>query len=174
MLSGNENTAIALSGANAITVASNSGDLLHTTLTLSHGTITVGSLSGATVVDGTNGGSTLTLSGTAVQITAALAAASYNGNLNYYGADRLAVTTTDTVNGATTGTHTVDITLAPTTTSGPSVSSFTFAHSGTNLVFTVSATETGGTIETVQIFDTTQNLFLRFCNSPIQRQIRSH
>ncbi len=162
LLSGNENTAIALSGANAITVASNSGDLLHTTLTLSHGTITVGSLSGATVVDGTNGGSTLTLSGTAVQITAALAAASYNGNLNYYGADRLAVTTTDTVNGATTGTHTVDITLAPTTTSGPSVSSFTFAHSGTNLVFTVSATETGGTIETVQIFDTTQNLFLGF------------
>ena len=53
-LSGNENTAIPLSGSNAITVSDtpNTGDMLHTTLTVSHGTITVGTLDGVTVVGG--------------------------------------------------------------------------------------------------------------------------
>ena len=74
-LSGNENTAISLSGSNAISVSDtpNTGDVLHTTLTVSHGTITVGTLDGMTVVGGVNGTSSVTLSGTAAQINAALA-----------------------------------------------------------------------------------------------------
>ena len=117
-LSGNENTAIPLSGSNAISVSDtpNTGDVLHTTLTVSHGTITVGTLDGTTVVGGVNGSSSVTLSGTAAQITAALASANYTGNSNYYGPDSLVVTTTDTVNSATTGPKTVGITLADTTT----------------------------------------------------------
>ena len=117
-LSGNENTAIALSGANAITVSDtpNTGDVLQTMLTVSHGTITVDTLDGTTVVGGANGSGSVTLSGTAAQITAALASANYTGNSNYYGPDSLVVTTTDTVNGATTGPQTVGITLADTTT----------------------------------------------------------
>ena len=58
----------------------------------------------------------MTLTGTAAQINAALASANYTGNSNYYGPDSLVVTTTDTVNGATTGPQTVGITLADTTT----------------------------------------------------------
>ena len=62
-----------------------------------------------TVVGGANGSSSVTLSGTAAQITAALASTStnYTGTLNYYGPDSLSVTTTDTVNNATTATKTV-------------------------------------------------------------------
>ena len=126
-LSGNENTAIPLSGSNAISVSDtpNTGDVLHTTLTVSHGTITVGTLDGTTVVGGVNGSGSVTLSGTAAQINAALASANYTGNLNYYGPDSLLVTTTDTVNSATTGPQTVGITLADTTTVSETVSALT-------------------------------------------------
>ena len=60
----------------------------------------------------------MTLSGTAAQIDAALASTStnYTGNLNYYGPDSLSVTTTDTVNNATSATKTVAIQVADTTT----------------------------------------------------------
>ena len=60
----------------------------------------------------------MTLSGTAAQIAAALASTNtnYTGNLNYYGPDSLSVPTTDTNNSATSGTKTVGITLADTTT----------------------------------------------------------
>ena len=94
----------------------NTADVLHTMLTVSHGTITVGTMDGTTIVGGANGSSSVTLSGTAAQITAALASANYTGNPNYYGPDSLVVTTTDTVNNATTGPQTVGITLADTTT----------------------------------------------------------
>src|SRR5262245_65099951 len=47
-----------------------------------------------------NGTSTLTLSGTQAQINAALASISYQGNLNFNGAETLTVLSTDT-NGAT-------------------------------------------------------------------------
>ena len=83
---------------------------------MSQGTITVGTLDGTTVVGGVNGSSSVTLSGTAAEINAALATANYTGNANYYGPDSLVATTTDTVNGATTGPQTVGITLADTTT----------------------------------------------------------
>src|SRR5262245_66176782 len=47
-----------------------------------------------------NGTSTLTLSGTQAQINAALASISYQGNLNFNGAETLTVLSTDS-NGAT-------------------------------------------------------------------------
>ncbi len=61
------------------------------TLTVSHGTITVGT-PGGIVSD--NGSASVTLTGTAAAINAALATTSYTGNLNYFGSDSLAVTTT--------------------------------------------------------------------------------
>ena len=51
-------------------------------LTVSHGTITVGTPGG--IVTGNDSGS-VTLTGTAAAIDAALATASYTGNLNYFG-----------------------------------------------------------------------------------------
>ena len=101
----------------------NTGDTLITTLAVSHGTITVGATSGVTI--GGNGTGTVTLTGTAAAIDAALttsANANYTGNLNYYGPDSLSVQTTDTNNSATSGTKTVGITLADTTTVSETVS----------------------------------------------------
>ena len=116
-LSGNENTAISLSGNLSVSDGPNTGDTLITTLAVSHGTITVGATSGVTI--GGNGTGTVTLTGTAAAIDAALTTstnANYTGNLNYYGPDSLSVQTTDTNNSATSGTKTVGITLADTTT----------------------------------------------------------
>ena len=116
-LSGNENTAISLSGI-SVSDGPNTADLLHTVLTVSHGNINVDTTTGVTIVGGANGSSSVTLSGTAAQITAALASTStnYTGTLNYYGPDSLSVTTTDTVNNATSATKTVAIQVADTTT----------------------------------------------------------
>ena len=115
----NENAALSLSGSNAISVSDtpNTADLLHTMLTVSHGNINVDTMAGMTIVGGANGSSSVTLSGTAAQITAALASEqNYTGTLNYYGPDSLSVTTTDTVNSATSGPKTVGIKVADTTT----------------------------------------------------------
>ena len=114
-LSGNENTAISLSGI-SVSDSPNTGDTLITTLAVSHGTITVGATSGVTI--GGNDTGTVTLTGTAAAIDAALtrADANYTGNINYYGPDSLSVQTTDANSSATTGTKTVGITLADTTT----------------------------------------------------------
>ena len=73
----------------------NTGDTLITTLAVSHGTITVGATSGVTI--GGNGSGTVTLTGTAAAIDAALREheANYTGNINYYGPDSLSVQTTD-------------------------------------------------------------------------------
>ena len=116
-LSGNENTAISLSGI-SVSDGPNTADLLHTVLTVSHGNINVDTTTGVTIVGGASGSSSVTLSGTAAQIDAALASTStnYTGTLNYYGPDSLSVTTTDTVNNATSATKTVAIQLADTTT----------------------------------------------------------
>ena len=94
-----------MSGANAITVSDspNTTDILTTTLTVSHGTITVGTAGGTTVGD--NGSASVTLTGTAAAINAALATTSYTGTLNYTGGDSLAVITTDSSNGASSGTE---------------------------------------------------------------------
>ena len=106
-LSGAENAAISLA---AVTVADspNTTDILTTTLSVSHGTITVGTPGG---IVSTNGTASVTLTGTAAAINAALATASYTGSLNYFGSDSLAVTTTDTTNGASSGTQTAAISL---------------------------------------------------------------
>ena len=87
-----ENTAT-LALSNYVTVADtpNIGDPLSTVLTVENGTITVGDETGASV----------TLTGTAAAINAALAGATYSGTTNYYGPDTLTVATTDTMSGST-------------------------------------------------------------------------
>jgi hypothetical protein len=74
-----------------VAAAPNAGDALTTVLTVGTGTLSSGNESG----------STLTLSGTAAQINAALASVSYAGAPNGYGTDSLTVTTTDNVDGST-------------------------------------------------------------------------
>jgi hypothetical protein len=77
------------------------------------GTITVATAGGTVVTN--NGTGSVTLTGTAATIDAALLTTGYTGNSNYYGADSLSVTTTDG-GGNTSGTQTVPITLIDTAT----------------------------------------------------------
>ena len=109
-LSGNENTTISLSGI-TVSATPNTGDTLTTVLSVSHGTITVGTPGDVTTV-GNNGSASVTLTGTAAEIDAALATTTYLGGTNYYGTDSLVVTTTDATSGNTSGPSTVPITIA--------------------------------------------------------------
>jgi hypothetical protein len=104
----NEDTALPISG---VSVNDVEGNLSTTRLTVANGAVTVSLAGGATISAGANGSSTLTLSGTQAQINAALAGLSYQGNLNFNGADTLTVLSTDS-NGAT-DSDTVAITVNP-------------------------------------------------------------
>ena len=103
----NEDTALSISG---VSVNDVDGNLTSTQLSVAHGALNV-TLNGATISAGANGSGTLTLSGTQVQINAALATLSYQGNSNYNGSDTLTVLSTDS-NGAT-DSNTVAITVNP-------------------------------------------------------------
>ncbi|HXC29440.1 MAG TPA: ParB-like protein, partial [Stellaceae bacterium] len=117
--SGNENTAISLASVHISD--SNTGDTsLVTTLSVSDGTITVGTTAGGAAV-GTNGTGTVTLTGTAAQIDASLQNSSYTGDSNFYGNDTLSVTSTDggsQTSGPSQGRITVNDTTVPTESVG--------------------------------------------------------
>ena len=93
----NEDSALPISG---ISVNDVDGNLATTQLNVTNGALNVSLAGGATISAGANGSSSLTLSGTQAQINAALASISYQGNLNFSGADTLTVLSTD-ANGAT-------------------------------------------------------------------------
>ena len=88
----NEDTATAIAG---ISVTDTNGNLATVALGVTNGVLSVNLAGGASISAGSNGSGALTLSGTQVQINAALASLSYQGNLNFAGADTLTVTSTD-------------------------------------------------------------------------------
>ena len=85
-----EDTPVAIGG---IVIADVDGDALTTTLTVGHGTLLVGAGSGAMVAG--DGSGTVTLSGSAAQINAALAGLNYLPAADYNGSDTLGVSTSD-------------------------------------------------------------------------------
>ncbi len=85
-----EDVDLPLSG---ISVADPDGDNLTVTLTVNHGTLTLGTTSGLTVQN--NGSGTVTLSGSVADLNAALATLIYRGNLNFGGDDTLNVSVSD-------------------------------------------------------------------------------
>ena len=99
-----EDTPLAVGG---VTVNDVDGGTLTTTLTVTNGTLSVAA-SGATI--GGNGTATVTISGTAAQINAALAGLVYNATADYYGPAQLTVQTSD---GALSDTDFVAITVTP-------------------------------------------------------------
>ncbi|MBH0197632.1 MAG: DUF4347 domain-containing protein, partial [Nitrospira sp.] len=101
-----EDTALVIGG---VSVTDVDGNLSTTQLSVGNGTVTVSLAGGATISAGANGTGTLTLAGTQAQINAALATISYQGNLNFTGADTLTVTSTDS--NAVVDTDTVAITV---------------------------------------------------------------
>ena len=91
-----------------VSVADVDGDALTTTLIVAHGTLSVAAGSGAAVAGG--GTSAVTLSGSAAQINAALAALTYAPTADYNGNDTLAVSTSD---GTLTSNASVAIGVTP-------------------------------------------------------------
>ncbi len=90
-----EDTVLAFTGANLISVEDVDGNVTTTTLTVLHGTLTVSLSGGAAISAGANGSATLTLTGTKAQVNAALATLSYRAATNYSGSDALTVFTTN-------------------------------------------------------------------------------
>jgi len=108
--SGAQGSAIAVSG---ISVSDVDGDanLASTKISVDSGTLTVNLDGGAVVSVGANGSASLTLSGTAAQINAALATLSYAGNAAFNGADKLVVTAID--DGGLQTTQSIAIEVSP-------------------------------------------------------------
>ena len=101
----NEDTSLLIPG---ISVNDVDGNLATTQLTVGSGTITV-NLAGGAISAGANGSANLTISGTQTQINAALATATYQGNLNFSGTDTLTVLSTDSSGTPLTDSDTVTI-----------------------------------------------------------------
>ena len=108
-----EDTALAFTGAALVSVADVDGNLATARVTVTNGTLTVSLTGGATISAGANASATLTLAGTQAQINAALATLSYQGTLNFNGADTLTVVSTDSGTPALVATSTVAITVSP-------------------------------------------------------------
>ncbi|MBX9660986.1 MAG: tandem-95 repeat protein, partial [Nitrospiraceae bacterium] len=103
-----EDTPLAITG---LSVNDVDGNLSTTQVSVNNGNLSVSLVGGATISAGANGTGTLTLSGTSAQINAALATLTYQGILNYNGADLLTMTSTDS--NAVTDVDTVAITVTP-------------------------------------------------------------
>ena len=102
----NEDASVTLStgNGNALSVTDVDATTLTVTLSVAHGTLTIASTAGLTFSGGSDGtnDATMTLSGTAAAINAALGAGlTYNPNANFNGTDAISFTTTD---GGQTGT----------------------------------------------------------------------
>jgi len=91
-----------------LSVSDTDGDLLMTTLSVSHGQLSVTAIGGATVVD--NGSASVTISGTATQINAVLLTLTYQPIADFNGIDTLSISTSD---NATTANDAVNITVTP-------------------------------------------------------------
>ncbi|MGE0642509.1 MAG: tandem-95 repeat protein [Nitrospira sp.] len=123
-----EDTALVLSG---VSVNDVDGNLSTVQLGVLNGTVSVTLQGGATISAGASGTNTLTLSGSQADINATLATLVYQGTLNYYGADTLTVTSTDTNSVSDVDTVAITVTAqndAPVVTAvGPTV---TFVEGG--------------------------------------------
>ena len=108
-----EDTPLAMTGPNLITVTDVDGNLASTQLTVTQGTVTVTLSGAATISAGANGTSTLTISGTETDINATLASLLYQGTLNYNGPDTLTTVSTDSAGTPLSDTDVTAITVTP-------------------------------------------------------------
>jgi hypothetical protein len=119
----NEGTVLTFSDGNGnpirvsdVDVAETPGGTLTTTVSVEHGTLTATATPGAIVTS--NGTASVTISGMADEVNAALAGLSYRHASNYTGADTLTILTNDNGNtgigGPLTDTKTIRINIIPT------------------------------------------------------------
>ncbi|MGH8532879.1 MAG: cadherin domain-containing protein, partial [Gammaproteobacteria bacterium] len=109
-----EDTPLVLGG---ISVNDADGNLSTVALAVGNGTLTVTLQGSASISAGANGSAALTLSGSQADINATLATLSYQGSLDYNGADTLTVTSTDT--NSASDTEAIPITVIAAAPAGP-------------------------------------------------------
>ncbi|MCH2208316.1 MAG: tandem-95 repeat protein [Lentisphaerales bacterium] len=90
--SGNEDESLSLSGIVIADIDNESGSV---SLSVSHGTLTFGDISGLSFDSGSNGESSMTVSGSINSLNSALATLEYTGALNFNGSDSLSVSFSD-------------------------------------------------------------------------------
>ncbi len=106
----NENGSLTFSGGNAISVVDPSGTAEQLVLSVTNGTLTLGTMTGLTVVG--NGSTSLTLTGSLTNLNSDLATLTYTPTSGYLGPDVLSLSDTDTGNSLT-GTTSLSITVVP-------------------------------------------------------------
>ena len=107
----NEDTSLAFAGANTISVADVDGNVTAVRLTVASGALNVTLQGAAAIGAGANGSADLTVTGTQADINATIATLTYQGILNFNGADTLTVRATDA--GGLFDQDTVAITVNP-------------------------------------------------------------
>jgi len=105
-------------------------------LTVSHGTVTLSTISGLTITAGANGSSTVTVTGSITNLNAALAGLTYKPTSNYTGADSLAVAINDSADHLS-GSASVSINVSG--SAPPSISAPTSVRSAVGGTTTFSA-----------------------------------
>jgi large repetitive protein len=114
-----EDVQFSFTGGNAIAIADpdDFGGNLQITLSVAKGTLNLGSLSGLTILSGSNNSATVKVQGTEANINTALATLKYQGGTHFNGADTLSILVDDLGNtgngGAKTDSKTVNITVDP-------------------------------------------------------------
>ncbi|MEQ8289087.1 MAG: DUF4347 domain-containing protein, partial [Gammaproteobacteria bacterium] len=109
----NEDAVLSFNGASTISVIDADGNLASTALSVDNGILNISLMGSATISSGANGSSTVTISGSQSDINATLATLTYQGNLNFNGADTLTVVSTDSTGTPLSDTDMVSITVSP-------------------------------------------------------------
>jgi VCBS repeat-containing protein len=103
-----EDTALVLAGATAISVADRNGDVLSITLAAEHGSLTLAGLAGLSGVSG-NGSDSVSFSGSAAAINAALNGLVFTPNADYNGPARITIGASDGLAALQTGSVALSI-----------------------------------------------------------------
>ncbi|MCX6836841.1 MAG: SBBP repeat-containing protein, partial [Verrucomicrobia bacterium] len=106
-----ENASFSFTGLNTLSVADAELNMASAQLTAAGGTLLVNLAGGATISAGTNGRSSMTISGTQAQINAALATLTYSGIQHYSGLDTLTIVSRDADSNPLTDTDSIAITV---------------------------------------------------------------
>jgi subtilase family serine protease len=150
-----ENGSVTLSGANQITLtdAFSAGAADTMTLSVSHGTLNLGSTTGLSLTGGAYGSATFTVSGTIANLNADLSGLVYTPTALYVGSDTLSSSLTDPGESLTgTGSTSITVTAltapiisAPSTASLNENGSLTFSSANSNAIsFTDTSAGTSG------------------------------
>ena len=152
-----EDNALALSGGNALQVATNSGAAsMSVSLSVANGILTLASTAGITVTSGANGSANMTFSGSPAAINAALDGLIYTPAADYNGGETLAFSVSG---GGLSDTDTVAITVNAVPDYGLTISKTAdvanVAAAGAAIGYTITVTNTGDTALTgISVSDT--------------------